>query len=137
VNTPPFDLKFVAFSTKFSGDSSVEFQEKMIPGEFFRNFVQNQGYPLPKLVKFRLNLCNFILGTYGAEKNLHKHIRLFATTHGGKSINESQKEDTGRKARTFCFRKTGVVHSRSWTYYAILLGYFGLKFLPNIRHCVY
>ena len=43
----------------------------------------------------------------------------------------------GRKARTFCFRKTSFVHSRSGTYYALLLGYFGLKFLPDIGHCVY
>ena len=44
VNTYLFDLKFFAFCPKFSGDSCVEFQEKTIPGEFFRNFVQNQGY---------------------------------------------------------------------------------------------
>ena len=37
----------------------------------------------------------------------------------------------------FCFRKTGFVHSRSGTYCALLLGYFGLKFLPDTRHCVY
>jgi len=43
----------------------------------------------------------------------------------------------GRKVRTFCFRKTDFVHSRSWTYYALLLGYFVLKFLPDIRQCVY
>ena len=29
------------------------------------------------------------------------------------------------------------VHSRSGTYYALLLGYFGLKFLPDIGCCVY
>ena len=34
VNTHPFDLKFVAFCPKFSGDSWVEFQEKTILGEF-------------------------------------------------------------------------------------------------------
>jgi len=39
VNTHPFDLKFVAFCPEFSGDSYVEFQEKTILGEFFRNFV--------------------------------------------------------------------------------------------------
>ena len=38
---------------------------------------------------------------------------------------------------TFCFRKTSFVHSRSRTYYALLLGYFRLKFLPVIRHCAY
>jgi len=42
----------------------------------------------------------------------------------------------GRKARTFCFRKTSFVHSLSGTYHALLLGYFGLKFLPDVRHCV-
>ena len=43
----------------------------------------------------------------------------------------------GRKAGTFCFRKTGYVHSRSGTYCALLLGYFGLKLLPDTRNCVY
>jgi len=62
VNTHPFDLKLVVFLPKFSGDSWVEFQEKTIPREFFINFVQTKAiYPLPKLVKFRPNFCNFIL----------------------------------------------------------------------------
>jgi len=69
VNTHPFDLKFVAFCPKFSGDSYVEFQEKTISGEFFRNFVQTKAiYPLPKLVKFGPTFYNFILGPYCAEK---------------------------------------------------------------------
>jgi len=68
VNTHPFDLKFVAFCPKFSGDSFVEFQEKTISGEFFRNFVLCQGYPLPKLVKFRPTFWNLILGPYCDEK---------------------------------------------------------------------
>ena len=34
----------------------------------FRNFIENKGYPLPKLVKFRIALCNFILGPYCVEK---------------------------------------------------------------------
>jgi len=37
---------------------------------------------------------------------------------------------------TFCFWKTGFLHSRSGTYYALLLGSFGLKYLPDIQHCV-
>ena len=40
MNTHPFDLKFVAFCPKFSGDFYPKFQEKTISGEFFRNFVQ-------------------------------------------------------------------------------------------------
>ena len=42
MNTHPFDLKFVALCPKFSADSWVEFQEKTITGEFFRNFVQSK-----------------------------------------------------------------------------------------------
>jgi len=48
-----------------------------------------------------------------------------------------KKETRGRKSRTFCFRKTSFLHSRSGTYYALLLGCFGLKFLPHVRHYVY
>ena len=40
--------------------SYVEFQEKIIPGQFFWNFMKNQGYPLAKFVKFRPTLCNFM-----------------------------------------------------------------------------
>ena len=42
-NTHPFDLKFVEFRPKFSGDPYVEFQEKTISGEFFGNFVQTKA----------------------------------------------------------------------------------------------
>jgi len=92
VNAHPFDLKFVAFCPKFSGDTWVEFQEKTIPEEFFRNFVETKPiYPLPKLVKFWPNLCNFILGPYRAEKNSQEHFRmLFSLKQGGTSLNESQ-----------------------------------------------
>jgi len=43
VNTHPFDLKFVAFCPKFSGDSYVEFREKTIMGLFFINFVHTKA----------------------------------------------------------------------------------------------
>ena len=42
-NTHPFDLKFDAFSPKFSGDPYEEFQEKTISGEFFGNFLQTKA----------------------------------------------------------------------------------------------
>jgi len=66
--THTFDLKFVAFFFKFSGDSYMEFQEKNYCGRIFQKFCANQGYPLPKLVKFRPTFWNFILGSYCAEK---------------------------------------------------------------------
>jgi len=48
-----------------------------------------------------------------------------------------KKKIRGRKPKTFCFRKTSLVHSGSGTYYALLVGSFGLKILPDVRHCVY
>jgi len=138
VNTHPFDLKSVAFCPKFSGDSYAEFQDKTISGEFFRNFAQNQGYPLAKLVKFRTTLSNFFPGPYCAEKI---HASTFVCClHPGKEARPYKnniKKIPGRKPKKFCFRKTGFVHSRSGTYCASLLSYFGLKFLPDIRQCVY
>ena len=104
MNTHSFDLKFVVFCPKFSRDSYVEFQEKTIPGEFFRNFVENQGYRLSKFVKFRPTFCNCILGPYCIEKNSHKHIHmLFAPTLGGTSINKSQREDAVKKGQDVLF----------------------------------
>ena len=138
VNTHPFDLKFVSFCPKFSGDSLVEFQEENYSGWIFRNFVQTKAILYRNLWNFGLISAISFLICIALKKNSHKHFRiLFALRQGGTSINESQKEDTGKKAITFCFRKTGFVHSRPGTYYALLLGYFGLKFLPEIRHCVY
>jgi len=93
----------------------VEFQEKTTPGEFFRNFVQNQGYPLPKLVKFGPNFCNFNLGPYCAETNSQRHFGvLFAPRQGGTSINESQKEDTGKKSQDVLFSENRFCSLSIW-----------------------
>ena len=68
VNTHPFDLKFVADCPKYSRDFYLEFQKKNYSGRIFQKFCGNQGYPLPKLVKFCPTFCNFILGLYCVEK---------------------------------------------------------------------
>ena len=138
VNTNSFDPKLVAFCPKFNRYFYVEFREKTISGEFFRNFVQTKAYPLPKLVKFCPTFCNFILGPYCTEK-IHTST-FICCLHPGKEerpLKNHRRKIRGRKARTFCFWKTSFVHSRSGTYYAFVLGYFGLKFLPDVRHCVY
>jgi len=137
-NTRTFDLKFVAFFPKLSGDSYVEFQEKTISGEFFQKICANQGYPLQKLVKFRPTFWNCILGPYCGEK-IHTSTSI-SCLHPSKKASpwtNHKKKIRRRKARTFCFRKTSFVHSRSGTYYALLLGHSGLKFLPDLRHRVY
>ena len=106
-------------------------------GEFFRKFIENRGYPLPKLVKFCTSFCNFILGLYCVEKFTQVILYVVCTQvrrHVHKIITKRRYED---ESQDFCFWKTSFVHSRSRTYYALLLGYFGLKLFPNIRHCVY
>jgi len=89
-------------------------------------------------MKFRPNFCNFILGPYCAEK-IHTSA-FICCLHPSKEAcpwTNHKKKIRGRKARTFCFWKTNFVHSRFGTYYGLLRGYFGLKFLPDIRHCVH
>ena len=89
-------------------------------------------------MKFHPTFCNFFPGPYCAEKI---HTSTFVCClHPGKEARpytNHKKKIRGRKAKTFCFPKIGFVHSRSKTYCALLLGYFCLKFLPDIIHCVY
>ena len=78
VYTHPFHLKFVAFFTKFSGDSYVEFQEKTVSGEFFRNFVQTKAILYQNLWIFAL-LSAILFWVRIALKNSHKYFyMLFA-----------------------------------------------------------
>jgi len=105
VNTHAFDLKFVAYCPKFSGDSYVEFQEKTISGEFFRNFVQTKAILYQNLWNFALLSAIFILDPYSAEKihtstficcctqvrtHVHKQItkRGYAEEKKGRSVFE-------------------------------------------------
>jgi len=88
---------------------------KNYSGRIFQKFFANQGYSLPKLVKFRPNFCNFILVPYRAEKNSHEHFRmLFAPRQGGMSINESQKEDTGKKSQEVLFSENQICSLSVW-----------------------
>jgi len=138
VNTHLFDLKFDAFCPKFSGDSWVEFQEKTIPGEFFRNFVQTEAIIYQNLWNFGL-ISAISFWVRIALQKFHTST-LVCCLHPGREPCPStnhKKKIRGRKAMTFCFRKTIFFHSRCGTYYALLLGYFGMKFLSDIRHGVY
>ena len=82
------------------------FSGKNYFGRIFKKFCANQCYHLPKLVKFRPNSWNFILGSYCAEKN---HTSTFISClHPGKESRPEtnhKKKIRGRKARTFCFGK--------------------------------
>jgi len=102
--------------------------------------------PLPKLVKFRPNFCNFILGPYCA----HKHFRmLFEPRQGSTSINESQREDTGKKSQDVFFFGKPVLFTLGlplttpyslgiliWNFYQTFVTVsieFWLRFEPQIR----
>jgi len=138
VNTHSFDMKFVAFCPIFSGDSYVGFQGKLFRENFSEIFVQTKAIIYQNLKNFAILSAIFILCPYGAEKSYTN--TFIGCLHLGKEARPKtyhKKKIRWRKARTFCFWKTSFVHSRSRTYYALLLGCFSLKFLPDVRHCVY
>ena len=103
-------------------------------GRIFQKFSANQGYPLPKLVKFRPTFCNFILGPYCTEKFTQLLSYVVCTQVRRHMHKQITKRRYRKENQDVCFRNTSFVHSRSRTYYALLLGYFGLNFLPD---CVY
>jgi len=53
------------------------FRKKTILGEYFRNFRANQGYPLPKHVKFRHTFCSFYSASVLRCKSSHKYFHTF------------------------------------------------------------
>jgi len=104
----------------------------------FQKFCANQGYPLPKLVKIRPNFCNFILGPYCAERNSHKHFcMLFAPRQGDTSINEWQKEYTGKKRQDVLFSENRFCSLSVWELLRLTPWVFCLKYLPDICHRAY
>jgi len=111
----------------------VEFQKKLVPGQFFWNFVKNQGYPLAKFVKFRPTFYNFILFWKIALKHSYKYFHvLFAPCEGGTSINKSQKGDIGKKSQDILFSKNRFCSLSVW----VLLPPFPLVFCSEnfMRH---
>jgi len=84
-------------------------------GRIFQKFCANQGYPLPKLVKFRPTFGNFILGPYCAEKI---HTTTFTCClHPGKEarpLKESEKEDTGAKSQHVLFSENQFSSPSVW-----------------------
>jgi len=100
----PWNLsRFAANSVEILG---WNFRKKLFRENFLEILCKPRLYPLPKLVKFRPNFCNYILGPYCAEKNSRKHFRmLFAPRQWGTSINESQKRYGEEKQGRFIFGK--------------------------------
>jgi len=99
VNTLLFDEIFVAFCPEFSHDSYVKFQERIISGPFYLNFVKNQGYPLAKFVKFRHTLYNFIRCPYCVEKLQKKITQVLSCIVGTLLRRHVHKKFTKRRYR--------------------------------------
>jgi len=75
VNTHPFDLKFVAFCPKFSGDPYMEFQEKTISGKIFINFVQTKTI-LYQNCEISSHFLKFYYRSVLRWKNSHKYFHM-------------------------------------------------------------
>ena len=81
----------------------------------FRNFVQTKAILYRNLWNSGLSSEILFSGPYCAEKNSHKHFRMwFAPRKGGTSINESQKEDTGKKIQDLLFSKNQFCSISVW-----------------------
>jgi len=150
VNTHPFDVKFVAFCPRFSLDSYVEFQEKIIPGQFFWNFVKNQGLSTSKFFE----ISPYFLQFYSVLTNcFEKFIQVLSCAVCTLQRRHVHKQITKRiyreeKPGHLFFGKTGCVtlglgltppySSRVlvWKFYQtffILCIEFWLRFEPQIR----
>ena len=107
MNTQPFDLKFLTFCPIFNGDSYVEFQEKTISREFFRNFVQTKVILYQILWNFAL-LSAILFWVGIAQKNLTQILTDVVCTqvrrHIHKQITKSRYEE--EKPGHFVFGKS-------------------------------
>jgi len=104
-NSHFFDLKFVAFCPKFSGDSYVEFQGKIIL-EFFRNFVQTKAILYRNLWNFAL-LSEIILWVRIALKKFTQVLSYVVCTQVRRHIHKkiTKRRYGGEKPSPFVFGK--------------------------------
>jgi len=92
----------------------VAFQENTILGQFFYKFGANQGYTLPKLVKFRQTFCNFILGLYCAKKFTQVLSYIFYNQVSKHVHKQIKKEDTGKKRHDVLFSEDQFCSLSVW-----------------------
>jgi len=85
----------------------VEFQEKTMSGEFFIYFIENQGYSLPKLVKFRPTFGNSILGPYWIEKKFTQVLSYVVCTQVRRHVHKqiTKRRYGEEKPERFVFEK--------------------------------
>jgi len=114
VNTHPFDLQFVVFCSKFSRDSYVEFQEKTISGEFFRNLAQTKAIIYQNLWNFAL-LSAILFWVRITLKKFKRVPSYVVCTQVRRHVHKiSQKEDTGKKSQDVLFSENQVISLSVW-----------------------
>jgi len=76
-------------------------------GRIFEKFCENQRYTLPKLVKFRPNFCNFIVGPYCAEKKFTQALSYVVCTQARKHVHKriTKRRYGEEKPERFVFGK--------------------------------
>jgi len=137
VNTHLFDLKFVAFCPKFSGHSYAEFQVKTISGEFFINFVQTKPILYRNLLNFVL-ISAISLWVRIALKKLTKVLSNVVCTQLMRHVHKQiTKRRDGEEKPGRLFLENQFCSLSFWDSLRLTPWYFGLKFLPDIRHSVY
>ncbi len=127
-------MKFIAFCPKFSPDSYLKFKEKLFRVNFSEILWKTKAWKICEISPYFLQFFSWV------HIALKIWISIFiCCLHPSKEARpkKSPKLVIEKKSRTYCFRKTGFVHSRSGSDYALFLGSFGLKILPDIRHCIY
>jgi len=109
VNTHSFDLKFVAFCSKFNGDSYVQFQEKTISGEFFRNFVQTKAIPYQHLRNFAI-VSEFLFWVRIALKKFTQILSYVVCTQVRRHVHKqiTKRRYGAEKPGRFVFWKPGL-----------------------------
>ena len=106
MNTHPFDLKFVPFCPKFSGDSWVEFQDKTIPEDIFRNFVKTKAILYRNLLNSGLiSAISFWVRT--ALKKFTQVLSYVACTQARRNVHKriTERRYGEEKPRRFVFGK--------------------------------
>jgi len=106
VNTHPFDLKSVAFFPKFSADSYVEFQEKTLSSEFFKNFVQTKAILYQNLWNFAL-VSEILFWARIALKKFTQVISYVVSTQVRRHVHKqiTKRRYGGEKHERFVFGK--------------------------------
>ena len=122
MNNHPFDLIFVAFFPKFNRDSYMEFQQKIILGNFSKTLYK------PRLSSFKIcEISPYFLQFYSGFELCRKIPKKFTQVLSHvvcmllrRNVHKQvTKGNTGKKIQEVFCQKTSFVHSRSGTYYAL------------------